>query len=124
MALTDSALAQRVLVHDAERHRRPDIQSTRTTRLTRTGLIENDDDLWRDRRNRLQPLFRPNRIAAYAAAIGDETETLYRRWSAGDEGDLLEEMTTLTVRIIKSEENTNAFRRGMNPTIHSTIHHR
>jgi cytochrome P450 len=98
--VTDPGLIQQVLVHDDKRYRRPDIQSTRTTRLTENGLIESDGELWRDQRDRLQPLFGPDRISEYATAIGEETEALLRSWSDGEEIDLLEEMTALTVRII------------------------
>ena len=74
--VTDPELVQQVLVHDADRYRRPDLQSTRTTRLTENGLIESDGQLWRGQRDRLQPLFGPNRIMGYATAIGEETEAL------------------------------------------------
>ena len=96
----DPALVRTVLVSDHDRYRRPDIQSGRTSRLTANGLIESEDSLWRNQRERLQPLFGRGSLTEYADTIGTFTTDLIERWRPGEEVDLYGEMTELTARII------------------------
>lgn len=96
----DPDLVRTVLVADHDRYRRPDVQSGRTSRLTASGLIESEDSLWRNQRERLQPLFGRERLVEYADAIGEYTANLTKRWQPGDDVDLYEEMIELTARII------------------------
>ena len=96
----DPDLVRTVLVGDHDRYRRPDIQSGRTSRLTANGLIESENSLWHNQRDRLQPLFGRDHLAEYADTIGDHTTALIERWEPGDEVDLYNEMTELTARVI------------------------
>ena len=91
----DPALVRTVLVADNDRYRRPDVQSGRTSRLTANGLLESEDSLWRNQRERLQPLFGRESLVKYADTIGTFTTDIAERWQPGDEVDLYEEMTTL-----------------------------
>jgi cytochrome P450 len=96
----DPDLVRTVLVSDHDRYRRPDIQSGRTSRLTANGLIESENSLWRDQRDRLQPLFGRDQLTEYADTIGDHATALIERWEPGKEVDLYDEMTELTARVI------------------------
>jgi cytochrome P450 len=96
----DPDLVRTVLVDDHDRYRRPDIQSGRTSRLTANGHIESEDSLWREQRDRLQPLFGRDRLTEYADTIGTFTTALTERWQPGEEVDLYSEMTELTARVI------------------------
>lgn len=96
----DPSLVRTVLAKQDERYQRPDIQSSRTLQLTTSGLIESDGELWRQQRNRLQPLFAREQFSDYGETIGEITEDTIRHWESGDHVDLYEEMTALTVRVI------------------------
>jgi cytochrome P450 len=98
--VTDPSLVREVLVKQDERYHRPDIQSGRTTQLTTSGLIESDGALWRAQRERLQPLFGRDQLTKYSDVIGTTVEQTKHRWEHGNQIDLYEEMTALTVQVI------------------------
>lgn len=54
----------------------------------------------RRQRRILQPLFRPERIAGYAAPIVEYAARTRARWRAGEELDLHHEMTQLTLAVV------------------------
>lgn len=79
---------------------RPDVQTGRTIQLTQTGLIESEGPLWKAQRSRLMSLFVPDRIAEYANTISEVVADRTGDWEVGDDLDLYDEMTAITVRVI------------------------
>jgi cytochrome P450 len=63
------------------------------------GLLTSEGDEWLRHRRLLQPAFTRARIGEYAAVMVDEAERLGRTWKAGDQRDLLVEMSKLTLAI-------------------------
>ena len=64
------------------------------------GLLTSEGDFWLRQRRLSQPAFHRDRVAAYAAVMGEYTEQMLAGWHAGDERDLHQEMMNLALRIV------------------------
>ena len=64
------------------------------------GLLNSEGERWRAQRHRMQPLFHPDQIAAYATIMVDATERRLDRWSNGARIDINEEMMGITLEIV------------------------
>jgi cytochrome P450 len=73
-------------------------------RMNRTllgnGLLTSEGDFWLRQRRMIQPAFLRDRVAAYAPVMVQYADRAADRWRDGEERDLLEDMTRLTLEII------------------------
>lgn len=71
--------------------------------LTGNGLVTSEGDFWRRQRRLVQPAFHRQRVSSYAEVVTGATEDMLKRWDvyakSGEQFDLAEEMTHLTLRI-------------------------
>ena len=68
-----------------------------TGRLLGEGLLISEGDFWRRQRRLAQPAFHRSRINEYASTMVESAETQIRKWSDGEERDIAQEMTALTL---------------------------
>jgi cytochrome P450 len=68
-----------------------------TGRLLGEGLLISEGDFWRRQRRLAQPAFHRSRINEYAATMVESAETQIRKWRDGEERDIAQEMTALTL---------------------------
>jgi cytochrome P450 len=64
------------------------------------GLLFSDGTRWSQQRQLLAPAFQTQRLASYARAMVETTERLISGWRNGDERQIRQEMTELTMAII------------------------
>ena len=68
------------------------------------GLLTNEGAFWKTQREKLQPLFGPQRVESYVSAMVEETAAMTTRWrrtaQEGGSVDLTAEMMRLTMRIL------------------------
>jgi cytochrome P450 len=68
------------------------------------GLLNSQDECWRDQRRLIQPLFTRPRIAGYADVMADEAAALVARWrrhvDIGQAVDVHAEMSRLTLGVL------------------------
>ena len=69
-------------------------------RVLGNGLLTSEGDFHDRQRRLLQPLFLPERVAAYGPAIVEAAERTSYRWQDGDTVDVQREMARLTLTII------------------------
>ncbi len=88
-----------MMVKDAPNHHRNLVmQSAR--QVLGHGLLTSEEPLHMRQRRLAQPAFLRERIAAYAAIIGSQTESLIEHWPAGTVTDLHPQMLELALRIV------------------------
>jgi cytochrome P450 len=86
---------------DADRYRKDNVFYDEVRWGLGDGLLNSQDERWLRQRRFIQPLFTRRRIAGYAAAMGEEAETVSARWrAAGGTIDLHAEMSRVTLRIV------------------------
>lgn len=91
---------ERILVAEDNRFRKAELGQGRLEPLFGNGLVVSDGDYWRRQRSRMQPAFRPDRIAAYAEVMRTEAARAAGRWSSGEAVRLDEELRAITLRIL------------------------
>ncbi len=64
------------------------------------GLLTSDGGLWQRQRRLLQPAFHHEHILAYTKTMLDSTERMLATWKDGEERDVHEDMTRLTMEIV------------------------
>jgi enediyne biosynthesis protein E7 len=67
------------------------------------GLLTSEGELWRQQRRTIQPAFRRERIAGFAAVVTSETATMLDRLEShvgGEPADVVAEMTRLTIGVL------------------------
>jgi enediyne biosynthesis protein E7 len=72
-------------------------------RLLGDGLLTSEGGLWRQQRRAIQPAFRRERIAGFAAVVTDEAQAMLARLDRQVDGapvDLVAEMTRLTIAVL------------------------
>lgn len=71
--------------------------------LTGNGLVTSEGDFWRRQRRLVQPAFHRQRVSSYAKVVTSATEDMLKRWDvyakSGEQFDVADEMTRLTLRI-------------------------
>jgi cytochrome P450 len=68
-----------------------------TGRLLGEGLLISEGDFWRRQRRLAQPAFHRSRINGYASTMVESAEAQIRKWRDGEERDIAQEMTALTL---------------------------
>ncbi|WP_277553054.1 cytochrome P450 [Halobaculum limi] len=91
---------RRVLVDDADRFRKSDVQRRSGVDFLENGLLLTEGEEWREQRTQLQPLFYRERIQAFADAMVEEAERLVASWDDGEVIDLVDAYSTLAMRIL------------------------
>ncbi|GIF08493.1 cytochrome P450 [Actinoplanes siamensis] len=72
-------------------------------RVLGDGLLTSEGELWRAQRTRMQPVFRPKRLAEQAGAVAQEAGRLtgrLRRAVGGEPVDVVAEMTSMTLGVL------------------------
>lgn len=93
---------QLVLKDDAKRFVKGEIYKDYAP-LIGEGLLSSDGETWTKSRKLITPSFRSTKLADFARAIADCTETHLEQWSGGRfQLDMAREMNTLTFRVISS----------------------
>lgn len=78
----------------------PFLTSQRGRRRAGEGLLTRIGDAHREQRRLLQPLFHPDPVTVFTAAIHTEIERRLERWTPGRRLDLVDEMADLTQSVI------------------------
>ncbi|MFB7663197.1 cytochrome P450 [Kitasatospora sp. NPDC056138] len=118
--VTDAALVHTLLVALARDCPRGAVQSTLKTAFG-DGLLMSEGQAHRDRRRTIQPVFGPDRMAAYVPVMQRVAEERVARWQAGQTLDVAKEMNHLALEIVTrtlfgarlEEEATLAFHRAL-----------
>ena len=64
------------------------------------GLLTSEGSLWQRERRLLQPVFHHDHVHAYTQSMIESTEQMLANWKDGEERDIHQEMTRLTMEII------------------------
>jgi cytochrome P450 len=100
LLLSDPALIGEVLL-GKHRHFRKHIALRRIARpALGDGLLLSEGEAWQRQRQRAQPAFRAERIAAYAQVMSEHTQAMLSTWQDGQSLDLHAQMMALTSRIV------------------------
>ncbi|AHG93741.1 cytochrome P450 (plasmid) [Gemmatirosa kalamazoonensis] len=94
---------ERVLHGNGRNYVKPPIIVRTFTQLTGLSVFTLESDAWLARRRLLQPAFHRERLGALAGVMESATRDTIERWAAiarrGDEVDLADEMTRVTLRV-------------------------
>ncbi|HYO89035.1 MAG TPA: cytochrome P450 [Candidatus Limnocylindrales bacterium] len=93
-------LVHQVLVTDAEHFRKTTATKRALDIVVGQGLFTNDGDPWKRQRKLMQPVFHTRRIGVYGEVMVDFAEELLGDWPDGEEMDMDQAMSALTMRII------------------------
>jgi cytochrome P450 len=97
------------------RRGRPTVERLRPIQRTLTGLFHVNGDEHRRHRRLLQPAFNKTRIDAYRDDMVALTSRMLDEWKVGEERDVHEDLTELTLRIAtKTLFGEDAGERGVN----------
>jgi cytochrome P450 len=80
-----------------------------------TGLLTSEGDVWRQRRQLINPAFHPDHIAQYAELMTEYTERLLGSWTDGKTIDIHQQMMGVTLEIVATalfDIDINADNRG------------
>ncbi|WP_440010138.1 cytochrome P450 [Halomicrococcus sp. SG-WS-1] len=91
---------ERVLVTEDDRFRKAEMGQGRLKPLFGDGLVVSDGEHWRRQRTRMQPAFRPDRIATYAEIMAEQAAAAATAWSPGETIRVDEEMRRITLSIL------------------------
>ncbi len=64
------------------------------------GLLTSDGTLWQRQRRSLQPAFHHDHVTSYSRTMAESTARMLATWQDGDERDVHEDMTRLTMEIV------------------------
>lgn len=92
-------LVHDVLVTDHHAfHKGPTIQAAKM--LLGESLLTSEDEVHRQRRRLIQPMFHHERVASYGGTMVRLAERATRRWTDGEELDVQAEMSALTLAVV------------------------
>lgn len=98
--LNDPDYIQEVLVGQAEKFRKGDLDKAILSISMGNGLVVNDGDSHRYQRKLMQPAFHTRRIENYAQIMSDYTGDMLRDWERQTTLNIHRAMTDLTLRIV------------------------
>lgn len=102
--LSDPDLIRRVLIDNAANYPKDDLQLEKLTPAVGRGLLTAEAESWRLQRRTVAPLFQPQPVAGYLAAMAASVDGMLARWTGHAESgavvDVAHEMTALTYDII------------------------
>ncbi|MFB6089788.1 MAG: cytochrome P450 [Halobellus sp.] len=98
--LTNPADVERVLVSEAPKFGKTDVESDAIGTLLGDGLLLSDGETWEKQRQLAQPAFGPERVAGLGEVIGRNAREMLDDWEAGEVRDIQLEMARVTVRVI------------------------
>src|SRR6185295_4406105 len=102
--LSDPDLIRRVLIDNAANYPKDGLQLEKLTPAVGRGLLTAEAESWRLQRRTVAPLFQPQPVAGYLAAMAASVEEMLARWAGHAETgavvDIAREMTALTYDII------------------------
>ncbi|MGO8817206.1 MAG: cytochrome P450 [Terriglobia bacterium] len=64
------------------------------------GLLTSDGTLWQRQRRSLQPAFHHDHVTSYSQTMAESTARMLATWQDGEERDVHEDMTRLTMEIV------------------------
>ena len=88
-----------VLVVQHNKFHKSELTRRVTVRMLGQGLLISEGDFWRRQRRLAQPAFHRSRINDYAATMLEITESHLDSWQDGEERNIGQEMTALTLAI-------------------------
>jgi cytochrome P450 len=88
-----------VLVIQHNKFHKSELTRRVTVRMLGQGLLISEGEFWRRQRRLAQPAFHRNRVNDYAATMLELTESHLRAWQDGEERNIGQEMTALTLAI-------------------------
>jgi len=98
--VTDPDLIEQVLVTDSDRYVRGAMTERVFGDLEEEAISVSEGEQWRRQRQLLQPVFSRDRITEYARVMVDYADDLADEWSEGDEVDVGDASSELTLRIL------------------------
>ncbi|GAB7095769.1 cytochrome P450 [Halolamina litorea] len=98
--VTDPSEIERVLVSESDRFTKPAFQDDALGSLLGQGLLLSEGETWQRQRKLAQPAFDMRRLSGMADRIVDHTETRLAEWDDGEQINVEEEMTTVTIDVI------------------------
>ncbi|WP_340098051.1 cytochrome P450 [Salinibaculum salinum] len=121
--LTNPTDIERVLVSEADSFRKPDFQSDALGDLLGEGLLLSEGETWQQQRQLTNPAFRMGRLANFADRIVDHADTMLSGWTDGQDIDVEQEMTAVTLDVIAdlmlgvelSQERIETVRQSLDP---------
>lgn len=113
----DAELVHEIL-GDRDRFRRPEISDQAQRRQ---GLLSSDGALWEQQRSILDPEFVGPRLAEYADIAADTADEMLATWPESGRIDLLEELSTMTMRVITRALFSQDTSREKAKTVHQAL---
>jgi cytochrome P450 len=92
-------LINQVLVLQQSKFHKSELTRKITGRMLGQGLLISEGDFWRRQRRLVQPAFHRGRVNEYGATMLEITQAHIRDWRDGEERNMAEEMTALTLDI-------------------------
>ncbi|WP_435184251.1 cytochrome P450 [Halobellus sp. EA9] len=121
--LTNPADIERVLVSEASKFGKTDVENDAIGTLLGDGLLLSEGETWQRQRQLAQPAFSPQRVAGLGEVIVRNAREMLDDWEAGEVRDVQLEMARVTVRVIVeamfgaqlSEDQTEAIQEHLEP---------
>jgi len=88
-----------VLVIQQNKFHKSELTRRITVRMLGQGLLISEGEFWRRQRRLVQPAFHRNRVNDYAATMLEIAQAHIREWRDGEERNIAQEMTSLTLDI-------------------------
>jgi cytochrome P450 len=88
-----------VLVIQQNKFHKSELTRRITVRMLGQGLLISEGEFWRRQRRLAQPAFHRNRVNGYAATMLEIAQAHIRDWRDGEERNIAQEMTALTLDI-------------------------
>ena len=98
--LTHPEYIEQVLVTDAPRFIKGDLQQRQTGSTFGEGMLLAEGDDWREQRTTAQPAFYRERIETYAPTAVSHTEAMMADWAEGDTVEIHDAMSELTLSVL------------------------
>lgn len=92
-------LIHQVLVMQHSKFHKSELTRRITARMLGQGLLISEGEFWRRQRRLAQPAFHRARLSEYGATMLDLAQAHIRDWRDGDERNISQEMTALTLDI-------------------------